>query len=478
MSIRRSVCAAITTATLVAGGFVARPGIGSATTPTTPLRLHAPTSETVYSYKGRVYDGMTVELEAVGNTFEIWSHRANYRSPITSEWHNGSTVTQLPAGLMDNFSGLSRFVDVSIENSAGRIVLHRKPTVCLNGYETYRVVPDGASHSTYPYGCPYNIFAKGSVQGIAAGWATEVPVFGYRPIRLAPGHYTMRITITPLFRSVFGIPLSDARRSVSVNVKTVKDGGGGVVGPPVRAARTHVTPHLTGKQLAGAPTTGPRPDLVAAPAWSLSLSRKGNLLNFAATVWNAGDSPLVVDGFREPGKAVMDAYQYFYDAQGNQTDYLPAGHMIWDPRPSHHHWHFEDFARYELLDASKTKVQRSHKEAFCLANTDAMDMTLPAAQWRPDNTDLSTACGGEDALAVSEYLAAGSGDTYMQSRAGQSFSIANLPNGIYYIAVQANPDNVLYEQSTANNLALRKLRLGGTPDHRTLQVFPYGDITG
>jgi hypothetical protein len=420
---------------------------------------------------------MTVQLEAVGNPFEIWSHRADYHSPITSEWHNGTTVTQLPAGLMDTFAGLSRFMDVSIENSAGRMVLHRATTVCLNGYTTYRVTPDGAAHSTYPYDCPRNIFAKGAVQGIAAGWASEIPLFGYNSIKLSPGHYTMRVTITPLFRTTFGIPLSAGRRSVSLTVKAVKDGGGGVP-IPVRTARPHTPTHLTGRRLASAPTTGPEPDLVAAPAWGLGLSRKGNLLNFAATVWNAGDSPLVVDGFREQGKAVMDAYQYFYDAQGNQTGYVPAGHMIWDPRPSHHHWHFEDFARYELLDASKNKIQRSHKEAFCLANTDEMDYTVPGAQWRPDNTDLATACGDFSALAVSEYLAAGSGDTYEQMRAGQSFSIADLPIGVYYIAVQANPDHVLTEQSTSNNLALRKLRLGGTPDHRTLQVFPYGDVNG
>ena len=315
------------------------------------------------------------------------------------------------------------------------------------------------------------------MQGIAAGWASEVPLFGYRSIKLQPGSYSMRITITPAYRQLFGIPLSAARRTVAMTVKAMKDGGGPVP-LPIRASHAGVTPRLTGHQLAQAPVSGPRPDLVAAPAWGITLSRSTNYLNFAATVWNAGDSPLVVDGFREQGQDVMDAYQYFYDSAGNQTGYVPAGHMEWDPRPSHHHWHFEDFARYELLDASQQNIQRSHKEAFCLANTDQMDYTLPGAQWRPDNTDLSTACGDYSALAVSEYLAAGSGDTYEQSRAGQSFDIRNVPNGVYYIAVLANPAHVLTEQSTDNNLALRKLKLGGTAGHRTLHVYPFGDVTG
>ena len=78
---------------------------------------------------------------------------------------------------------------------------------------------------------------------------------------------------------------------------------------------------------------------------------------------------------------------------GNQTGYVPAGQMIWDPRKTHHHWHFEDFARYRLLDANKHGVVRSKKEAFCLANTDMIDYTVPGANWNPDNTDLATSCG-------------------------------------------------------------------------------------
>ena len=134
----------------------------------------------------------------------------------------------------------------------------------------------------------------------------------------------------------------------------------------------------------------------------------------------------------------MDAYQYFYDADGNQTGYEEVGEMHWHAG-NHKHWHFEDFARYRLLDADKTQAVRSTKESFCLANTDAVDYTVPGADWQPENTDLSTACGGADALSVREVLSAGSGDTYMQYRAGQAFRLEDLPNGVYYIAVEANP---------------------------------------
>ena len=482
MSIRRSVKAALVAAVtgLLAAGGLASVSSASASSPASPLRLHAPNREVVYSYKGRAFFDTSIQLVAVGQSFEIWSHRSDYHSLITSEWHHGSTVTTLPAGLMDDFSGLSRFIDVTIQNDQGRVVLHRQPTICLNSYNSYRVVPDGAPHSLYPLDCPRNIFTLGSVQGIAAGWASDTPLFGYRPVRLPVGHYSMRLTITPQYRSLFGISMTDARRNVTLIVRKSK--GGGVRPAPAQPRVSNPAPSRSGRPLASAPDSGPRPDLAPLPAWGMSLSRDGRYLNFSATVWNAGDSPLVVDGFREKGKAVMDSYQYFYDAEGNQVGYVPAGHMVWDPARTHHHWHFSDFARYELVSAGKGAnagfVQRSHKDGFCLAATDAVDYTVPGALWRPYNTDLSTACGDFSALAVSEVLPSGSGDTYEQFRAGQSFDLKGVPNGIYFVKIQANPDHVLTEKSFANDVSVRKIRIGGTPDHRTLHVFPKGDING
>jgi lysyl oxidase len=121
---------------------------------------------------------------------------------------------------------------------------------------------------------------------------------------------------------------------------------------------------------------------------------------------------------------------------------------------------------------------RSGKEAFCLANTDAVDYTIAGAKWRPDNTDLSTSCGANTVVAVREVLDVGNGDTYTQERPGQSFEITDLPNGTYYIQVLANPAKKLAELSTDNNAALRQIVLGGPPDHRTLTVPPLDGIDG
>ena len=75
-------------------------------------------------------------------------------------------------------------------------------------------------------------------------------------------------------------------------------------------------------------------------------------------------------------------------------------------------------------------------------------------------------------------LASGSGDTYAQFRAGQSFNLEGLPNGRYYVAVEANPLGHLVESRTDNNVSLRQVRIGGTPEHRTVTMAQVGVIEG
>ena len=75
-------------------------------------------------------------------------------------------------------------------------------------------------------------------------------------------------------------------------------------------------------------------------------------------------------------------------------------------------------------------------------------------------------------------LDVGSGDTYSQARPGQSFEVTDLPNGVYYIQVKANPANKLSELSTANNSSLRRIVLGGSKAQRTLYVPAVNGIKG
>jgi hypothetical protein len=144
--------------------------------------------------------------------------------------------------------------------------------------------------------------------------------------------------------------------------------------------------------------------------------------------------------------------------------------MDFDSRRGHHHWHFEQLARYALLNSAKKLAVRSHKQGFCIAPSDPVDLLLPRAVWQPLNIGLTGQCGSPTSLWVRERLPTGWGDTYFQSVAGQSFNITKVPNGAYNIEVIANPLRVLYEITTANDISLRKVILGGTPGHRTVNV--------
>ncbi|MGY2702780.1 hypothetical protein ACVW2K_002364 [Nocardioides sp. HB32] len=439
-----------------------------------PITLWAPSHVTAYAYRKRTWTDLGLRLIANGAPFELWSDRPSYDDPIQTVWRTSGGDVPLPAGSMSDFSGLDRFMSITVDpKKRGEDTLRMTKKGCLNGYSE-RVRVDAPARSPYPVGCWYNAYSLGSVQGIQTGWATPV-LNQSRPLRIGPGEYSVTATIKRAYATVFGLTAEQATRTFDL---TVTDESGidraGAAGRPSKpvAPAAHRPTGPTGRADEG----GPEPDLQALPAWGISLNRKGTYLRFSATVWNAGDSPLVVDGFRRDGEDEMDAYQYFFDADGNQTGYQPVGAMEWDPRPSHSHWHFEDFARYSLLDAGRTEVSRSKKEAFCLANTDSVDLTVPAADWRPENTDLSTSCGDYSSLSIREVLVSGWGDTYTQYRAGQSFPIKDLPNGTYYVAVNANPEHNLVESSTDNNMSLRRIKLSGPPAHRKVTVPQVGII--
>jgi hypothetical protein len=168
----------------------------------------------------------------------------------------------------------------------------------------------------------------------------------------------------------------------------------------------------------------------------------------------------------------MNAYQSFYKGD-TKVGYTRAGTFHYDARPGHEHWHFTDFAAYRLLDAKGKLVLPSAKEAFCLAPTDGIDLTVAGAQWQPSSIGFSQ-CGDLNSIALREAMPVGWGDTYFQSLPGQSFDITTVPNGIYQIEVAANPAGRLFETTTADNVARRTVTISGTPAQRVATLAPVG----
>jgi hypothetical protein len=412
--------------------------------------------------------------------FEVAVQRASYSDPLTATWLRSDGEVAMPAELTPtDFRRFRGFFHIRVRNADGKLVAEQEQGWCPNGWGVTRSRPDAPDRSPYPDGCGRGPWTLGSFWGLQAGWADSVPA-GRAELPL--GRYVATVRIDDDYRKALGIP-NDAAFT-RINLRVVKGGDACREDRGCRLGADQTDNDRTGIYRPAAdepagdnqPVAGdPLPDLRSVPAWQIGV-HNGNVLHFAANVWNAGPSTLVVDGFRRDGEDEMDAYQYFYDENGEPTGSAQIGTMHWHNAPSHHHWHFLDFARYRLLDADKQGIVRSRKQSFCLANTDAIDYTVPGANWHPWNTDLSTACGGYDALSVREVLDVGSGDTYTQWRAGQAFRLEGLPNGTYYIEVKANPTGNLYETDESNNVSYRKIIIGGTPEHRTVRVRPVGMV--
>ena len=493
----RPLAASLLALTVIAGTGPAALAIGSDSS-TPSLRLIAPNDSVTVSRYGDepAYLAPGILVAASRGAWDIRAARPDYDSAVTLWQHfpDGSR-RQLPADLANGFKGLDRFFRVTLTNSAGNVVLERHRTFCPQGQDM-RVSAAGPMASRYPRQCGWwgsaAPFTLGTVWGIEKGWGVTTMEWDGPRFRGPDGRYTMRIAIAPRFRSIFGVADADAAVSVSVRVKTYEDScpdcpfpmsapdevdsHGADGAGPARGPRFPVRGPLGAAPSVMSPPDAALPDLIALPAFGIQVGREGNKdrISFGANVWNAGPAPLLVEGFKRDDEDVMDAYQYFLDGD-EVLGRARAGSMEFHTARGHNHWHFLQFARYSLWNESMEQEVVAKKQAFCLAPTDAIDLTVPGAEWQPGSTGLGTSCGGPSAVWIRETLQAGWGDTYYQV-GGQSLDVTNVPNGTYYIAVEANPAGLLRERDTSNNVELRKIRLGGRPGNRTVQVMPWHGI--
>ena len=407
---------------------------------------------------------------------ELHVRRPDYADPaeLTQvDSATGDLLRTLPADLLRDWAGLRSFIRLRLRDASGAPVVGRAIDFCPNTYQRERLHDEGPLLPRYPEFCGFHPLTRGMVWGIEHGWAVNPFDWTISTRRKLPdGAYTLEVWIAEPYRSLFEIPDEDAEVSISLTLRTRprRRGHGG------HAAEPAPRPAAAVPEVAD-PDPSTLPDLRAHPAWNLGVRSEGRreLLYFAATEWNAGPQPLVVEGYRQSGEARMDAFQYFYE-NGLPVGKARVGELEFDTRAGHNHWHFLQFVRYSILDASEMEVVRSRKEAFCLVPTDAVDLTVPNAEWRPHHVGLGSSCGLPRSLWIRETLDVGWGDTYLQDLPGQAFNVAKLPNGPYYVSVHVNPTGALHEADTSNNRTLRLIRLRGRPGARWVQVPPWNGI--
>src|SRR5580693_2484485 len=443
--------AAIAAASLAAAA-VCGPVAAASATPAPGPRIKmvaAQNNITVPRYGRQVYLDPGIWVASLGSAFQLDLQRPDYSTPMTVTQvvdlpGGGTQQVPWPASVVGTVpSALKDFVRMTVSNSAGKVVASSRMNFCPNTYDPERASPSSPATSPYPQECVGDPFPKSLVWGIARGWAVDPAEQSFRPMKLALGRYTVTETIMPTYAQLLNVP---------------------------------AVPNLA------SPPSSALPDLVPLPSWGIRVAhvkktktqRASDQLNFGATVW-VGNAPLDVEGFRSHGSPVMKAYQYFWQ-DIHIIGRLRAGTMGFDSKKGHNHWHFEQFAQYRLLNSDKSLAVRSHEVGFCIAPTVPVDLAEPAAVWQPSFLGFGGQCGSPTALWVQEMMPVGWGDTYFQSVAGQSFDLTGLRNGTYYIEVVANPEKVLHETDTANDVSLRKVVLGGKPGHRTVRVPAYDGI--
>ena len=105
----------------------------------------------------------------------------------------------------------------------------------------------------------------------------------------------------------------------------------------------------------------------------------------------------------------------------------------------HQHYHFEHFANYTLLDTNGVTVASGHKVGFCLTDVHS---------WSPTaNPSPKYGCNFQG-------IQVGWADVYEAGLPCQYIDITGVPSGDYTLQIVVNPDNVLHESNTNNNVTL------------------------
>ena len=216
----------------------------------------------------------------------------------------------------------------------------------------------------------------------------------------------------------------------------------------------------------GGPAGTPHyPDLVTLPPFNIAIEYNPGtgkkLLRFSNAVVNLGEGPLELNPVNNPVTGTTDAYQRLYS---HDTD------GIWSPvatnyvgkyvfHPAHNHWHFENFASYELHDVAadgsigRNVFAAAGKVSFCLVDDVLLD---PVQEHKGSQTYTNCSRFTPQGISV------GWVDIYLWTLPDQDLDITLIPDGYYWVVSTADPAGVINEggrSTEQNNAAATKVRI-------------------
>jgi hypothetical protein len=176
------------------------------------------------------------------------------------------------------------------------------------------------------------------------------------------------------------------------------------------------------------------------------------VLRFSNTAWNAGQGALELHGSWTGDSSIS---QRLYDDAGGWSSVTVSNDFIF--HQGHNHFHFEDFAEYELWTkaefdawvASGRSVGRAkklgEKTTFCIMDT-GLVQSLPGSP----RAAVYSQCG-----ASVQGMSVGWGDTYGWSLPEQWIDLNGsfLADGSYVLRSVADPRNKLHESPNRSDAA-------------------------
>jgi hypothetical protein len=180
-------------------------------------------------------------------------------------------------------------------------------------------------------------------------------------------------------------------------------------------------------------------------------------LGFDSATENVGSGPLTLHGFRPNRRTpTMQVNQLVSQRDGSTRLIRNVGLMSYAIHPTHNHWHFLDFARYELRPAGGFGPTRrgDRKTGFCLGDRYRAPgaRKMPGFQPFPAQGD-TCGLGQTGLLGLFAGISTGYGDEYEAQLEGQYIDITGLPPGRWNIVHTANAGQRLLESDYSDNSA-------------------------
>jgi hypothetical protein len=182
-------------------------------------------------------------------------------------------------------------------------------------------------------------------------------------------------------------------------------------------------------------------------------------LRFETIAWNAGAGPLELRPENDEEDATTHAFQrlYTHDDRGDLVFVResPVGSFAY--HAEHKHWHFGNFARYEVHEVaddgsiSDEVVASSDKVSFCLLDDEEIALDMEGA---PQEAGYH-----ECKQDKNQGISTGWGDSYESFLPGQNIDITGVPDGDYWLVYTSDPSDLIKESNEENNTSSVKLTL-------------------